>query len=265
MPKILLIVAVVLSVLTAGIGFLNKTKIDDARSTAEGLQAQLDTTSKELDTTKASLSKSQEELAAATSEKEALGKQLTAAKSDAEQAKSQASQAQEQLKDKETQLAQLQSDITAKDTKIAELEAASAGSTAAAETVDNSAETEAKLAEQDALIQKLQADLTASQSQARELQVEKQNRANQVMRSGLEGRILAVNPAWNFVVLSLGDRQGVVNNAEMLVKRGTQLIGKVRITSVEPATSIADIVANSVPRGLSIQPGDNVIYVSGLE
>ena len=80
------------------------------------------------------------------------------------------------------------------------------------------------------------------------------------MRNRLEGRILAVNPAWNFVVLSLGDKNGVVNNAELLVKRGTQLIGKVRVTSVEPSTSIADIVANSVPQGASIAPGDDVIY-----
>ena len=54
-------------------------------------------------------------------------------------------------------------------------------------------------------------------------------------------------------------------NAEMLIKRGNQLVGKVRVTSVEPSTSIADIVANSVPRGLSIQPGDNVIYQATAE
>jgi hypothetical protein len=82
------------------------------------------------------------------------------------------------------------------------------------------------------------------------------------MRTGLEGRILAVNQAWNFVVLSLGDRNGVIGNAEMLIKRGSQLIGKVRITSVEPSTSIADIIANSVRSGLTVQPGDTVIYYS---
>ena len=60
---------------------------------------------------------------------------------------------------------------------------------------------------------------------------------------------------WGF-----GDRNGVVNNAEMLIKRGSQLIGKVRITSVEPSTSIADIVVNSLRSGLSVQPGDTVIY-----
>ena len=85
------------------------------------------------------------------------------------------------------------------------------------------------------------------------------------MRNGLQGRILAVNPAWNFVVLNLGDRNGVVNNAELLVKRGTQFMGKVRVTSVEPSTSIADIVANSVPQGATISPGDDVIYQAAKE
>jgi len=51
-----------------------------------------------------------------------------------------------------------------------------------------------------------------------------------------------------------------VENSELLIKRGNQLIGKLRITSVEPSTSVADIVVNSVRTGLSIQPGDTVIY-----
>jgi hypothetical protein len=86
-----------------------------------------------------------------------------------------------------------------------------------------------------------------------------------MMQEGLEGRVLAVNPAWNFVVLSIGDRQGVVNNAEMLLKRGGQYLGKVRITSVEPSTSIADIVANTLPSGVAVQPGDSVIFQQSTE
>jgi hypothetical protein len=82
------------------------------------------------------------------------------------------------------------------------------------------------------------------------------------MRQGLTGTILAVNQAWNFVVLSMGDRQGVVPNAEMLVQRGNQYLGKVRVTSVEPSTSIADILVRTVPRGFTVMPGDQVIYQS---
>ena len=108
----------------------------------------------------------------------------------------------------------------------------------------------------------MQGDLDSARFQLATLQKEKEDRMQQKMRNGLSGRVLAVNPAWNFVVLSLGDKNGVVNNAELLVKRGSQYIGKVRVTSVEPSTSIADIVANSVPQGTAISPGDNVIYQS---
>jgi hypothetical protein len=42
--------------------------------------------------------------------------------------------------------------------------------------------------------------------------------------------------------------------------RGGSPIGKAKITSVEPSTSIADIVVGSVPEGYSVQPGDMVVY-----
>ena len=79
-------------------------------------------------------------------------------------------------------------------------------------------------------------------------------------RTGLRGAILAVNQAYNFVVLNLGTRHGVESNAEMLVLRDGALVGKIRISSVEPATAIGDIITGSLARGAQIQPGDNVIY-----
>ena len=77
---------------------------------------------------------------------------------------------------------------------------------------------------------------------------------------GLRGTVLAVNQAYNFVVLNLGGRQGVETNSEMLVLRGGSLIGRIRVSSVEPATAIGDIVTNSLARGVQVQPGDIVIY-----
>jgi FtsZ-interacting cell division protein ZipA len=79
-------------------------------------------------------------------------------------------------------------------------------------------------------------------------------------RTGLRGTVLAVNQAYNFVVLNLGARHGVESNAEMLVLREGALIGKIRISSVEPGTAIGDIMTNSLARGAQMQPGDNVIY-----
>ena len=81
-------------------------------------------------------------------------------------------------------------------------------------------------------------------------------------RPSIRGTVLAVNQAYNFVVLNLGNRQGLEPNAEMLVLRETTIIGKIRISSVEPATAIGDILGNSLARGVQVQPGDTVIYAS---
>lgn len=79
-------------------------------------------------------------------------------------------------------------------------------------------------------------------------------------RAGVHGAVLAYNQAYNFVVLNLGARNGVETNSEMLVLREGTLIGKIRISSVEPATAIGDIITNSMARGVQVQPGDSVIY-----
>ncbi len=81
-----------------------------------------------------------------------------------------------------------------------------------------------------------------------------------ITNPGIRGTVLAVNQAYNFVVLNLGGRQGVEANTEMLVLRGGTLIGKIRVSSVEPATAIGDIVGSSLAPGVQVQPGDSVIY-----
>lgn len=79
-------------------------------------------------------------------------------------------------------------------------------------------------------------------------------------RPEIRGTVLAVNQAYNFVVLDVGARQGLDANAELLVLRRGTLIGKLRVSSVEPATAIGDIVSTSLARGVQVQTGDNVIY-----
>ena len=87
-----------------------------------------------------------------------------------------------------------------------------------------------------------------------------QRQGSSSRRAGVHGTVLAYNQAYNFVVLNLGARNGVEPNSEMLVLRDGTLIGKIRISSVEPATAIGDIMSNSLARGVQVQPGDSVIY-----
>ena len=81
-----------------------------------------------------------------------------------------------------------------------------------------------------------------------------------VMQKGIRGHVLAVNAGWGFCVLSIGDRQGAAANKIMVVARGGQAIGKVKISSVETSQSVADIIPSSFTRGTYVEPGDDVIF-----
>jgi hypothetical protein len=107
------------------------------------------------------------------------------------------------------------------------------------------------------LTEKLQ---PGTRGQVRGPEVMVQERRAPTFRPSVRGTVLAVNQAYNFVVLNLGDRQGLEPNAEMLILRDTTIIGKIRISSVEPSTAIGDILGNSLARGVQVQPGDTVIY-----
>ena len=98
------------------------------------------------------------------------------------------------------------------------------------------------------------------QQRSSQLEEEKKRRAVATGKVGVRGTVLAVNQAYNFVVLNLGGRQGVEPHSEMLVLRDGSFIGKIRISSVEPATAIGDIITSSLARGVQVQPGDIVIY-----
>ena len=91
-------------------------------------------------------------------------------------------------------------------------------------------------------------------------QLQSKRREPAPAKAGMHGTVLAVNQAYNFVVLNVGNRQGVKANSDMLVFRGGARIGQIRISSVEPATAIGDIVTNSLARGVQVQPGDVVMY-----
>ncbi len=59
---------------------------------------------------------------------------------------------------------------------------------------------------------------------------------------GLKGKVLVVDPKWDFVVLNIGDDSGAVPDAELLVSRQGKLVAKVILRTVEKNRSIANIV-----------------------
>jgi hypothetical protein len=63
------------------------------------------------------------------------------------------------------------------------------------------------------------------------------------MRTDLRGRILVVDPKWDFVVLNIGDDQGVKEDGELLVSRDGKLVAKVIVRSIQKDRCIANIVS----------------------
>ncbi|MGD0251545.1 MAG: hypothetical protein ABSC01_02485 [Verrucomicrobiota bacterium] len=62
------------------------------------------------------------------------------------------------------------------------------------------------------------------------------------MRTDLRGRILVVDPKWDFVVLNIGDEQGVKEEGELLVSRDGKLVAKIIVRSLQKNRCIANIV-----------------------
>lgn len=74
----------------------------------------------------------------------------------------------------------------------------------------------------------------------------------------LSGKVLAINKAWNFVVLDVGKDDKLVEGVDLTVYRGETLIGKIRTVSVENNTAIADILPDWTKS--EIQVGDKVLF-----
>jgi hypothetical protein len=53
------------------------------------------------------------------------------------------------------------------------------------------------------------------------------------LRADLRGKIVVVDPKWDFVVLNIGQDQGVLEDGELLVSREGKLVAKVVVRSVE--------------------------------
>ena len=73
----------------------------------------------------------------------------------------------------------------------------------------------------------------------------------------LHGTVTAVDAQFDFVVLDIGESQGVREHGELLVSRGEKLIGKLRILDVKKDHSIANILPGWKQE--EIQTGDLII------
>jgi phage-related tail protein len=253
MPKIFLIAAAVLLLVSAGLGFLNKGKLSEKQAALVSATTAQTTAQNNVRQAVAAQKKAEKAASDATAKMTDLEGTLGSATKQVTDLTGQVDEIKKSVADKDTEIAQLND-------KIKTLGSAPTAPAAATAADAQLAEMKTQLAELNTVKDGLQSQLKGAQNQLATAQKSIQDRATLASMKGLRGQVLAVDRNWNFVVLNLGDRNGVVDNATLIVQRGASMVGRIRITSVEPSQSIADIIPNSVPAGISVQPGDLVVY-----
>ena len=202
-----------------------------------GTSEDLKSTKNTLDKTKGELTDSQAKNQELSLKAEKLDKDLTSTKGDLETTNSKLKVSQEQLQSYTDELkgkkpAELFSEITDLSEKI------------------KVSESENKL--------------ISSAKDKMEVELKKLRESEEMRRPGgtksisLSGKIVAVNPTWNFVILDLGKNDQVVEGLSMVIYRGEKMIGKIKVVTVDTTTSVADLMPGTPAQAIEV--GDQVVY-----
>ncbi|MEY2539956.1 MAG: hypothetical protein QOG67_3696 [Verrucomicrobiota bacterium] len=255
-PKSVITLSVAFLGLATVFAFLNaqKTKtlrenVVTATTAREDLERRRAAEQKELKTREASVNAAMAKVAENESK-------IAKAESDLVQLQSEKSELQNKLQATQTEISSLQTRIEEAGAKPSDNPGAPSLSELQAQLDEARRQLESAEHENGFLSEKIR----STQEHSVQLEEERKRRSPTAAKAGIRGTVLAVNQAYNFVVLNLGGRQGVEPNAEMLVLRDGTLIGKIRVSSVEPSTAIGDIITSSLSRGVQVQPGDIVVY-----
>ena len=90
-----------------------------------------------------------------------------------------------------------------------------------------------------------------------ELSIFKGSKKEVQLPAGIKGAVAAVDPKYGFVVLNIGSDQQLLEGGKLVVTRQGKLVGKVRISRMEPNSAIANIMPGWAQA--DIMEGDQVI------
>jgi len=63
-----------------------------------------------------------------------------------------------------------------------------------------------------------------------------------LLPAALKGKVIVSDPKWKFVLLNVGENQGLLERGELLVNRNGKLVAKVKISSVQKDRSVANVM-----------------------
>lgn len=249
MLRISLIIAIVAGLAAAGLNFYQ------VRQVLVDTMTELDTTKKDLANTRDELGKTKKTLAKTEED-------LTATKTKLTQTETSLKTAQANLDAKTKEAADLGDQLTkavaARDAAQQEIEQWHQLRVSPQQVKGIIADL-AKTKEQVAAVQDenklLSRKLAAATSQLEQL-IGKTEKVD--MPNFQKGKVIAVDPKFDFVVIDSGEAKGAIPGGECLVNRNGKLVGKIRIAAVQPNQSIANVLPNW--KREDIMEGDQVFY-----
>lgn len=260
MAKIFLVISIVITLLTGGLAFVTKGKIDKLNSTLTATRERETALNGDKKRLTAEVKKTTDDLTAANKTVEDQKGQLATAATDLTASKAETAKAKETIDEDAKTLADTKTELDKVKAELVIAQNGPKGPTGAPADPAEITKLKAEVAEAHQVADTLkQRDKESSEKVAQLTKEVTKYRLN-VARPGITGRVVAVNPGWNFLVVDVGDRRGAVLNAQLLVTRAGQTVARAKITSVEPSTSIADVIPGTLLRGQSVQPGDSVIF-----
>jgi hypothetical protein len=263
MAKVFIGIAMLFMLVTAGVGFMLKGNVDKLQSAYGAAKNKISAAEGNARAAKADAEKAVAE-AKTANEKATTAEATAAAKAkEADDAKTQAGEAKMMVEKLTANVADLEKKLADAGAGKPDPTVNAAKDAQIAEITSQKQNLEKELAEQKQLFESQVAKGKENEVKLAELVKQNKQREGSFYKPGIQGRVLAFNTGWNFAVVSVGDKQGVMVNQTLLVVRGNEPVARLRITSVEPSTSIADVLPGTVRKGASVQPGDTVIFEGG--
>jgi chromosome segregation ATPase len=232
--KVSLIIAILASIGTLVLSHLQVAdKVKEVQDNLQTTQGNLTTARRELDTARKEKKKVSEE-------KDQLSKELAEAQSNLETATSKWKEQEARAVRFETNYNKASADLLRATRDLASWNALQIPiDQVHAKLADlrKAEEANAVLAEEKKVMARAVTDL-----KLRLKKYEKEGEAEEVVMEAMKGKILAVDPKWEFVVINLGSNHGAKERGELLVSRKGRLVSKIRISRVEADRSVANVL-----------------------
>lgn len=84
-------------------------------------------------------------------------------------------------------------------------------------------------------------------------------RQRQVQAAPALGKVIEYQQEYGFVVITGGSALKIEPGMTFAIRRGPSIVGRIKVTTVDEGSTIADVVSGSVPAGVTIQIADDII------